>query len=238
MARRTATVKPWAPWAQRLNEIFPIRNGTPPIEPLSEEWRQARRGRLTASSRAILIAERNPAMWNRMMHEIDHELSPGYQWVEANAPALAWGRDHEKEAIANIMLNEADELTEPGLIFHPKYPFVAATPDGLIDGKISVQIKCPYNSKNHLETLYNKTIRPVYRYQTLWEAWCTGAKQIRFYSYDPRQPMKTQLVRLDIPVEQKVLDTFEKNAVEFAELFSQGKRLAEGRLSAMGIPDF
>jgi hypothetical protein len=177
-------------------------------------------------------------MWNKMMREIEHELGPDYQWTEANAPALTWGRDHEKEALANITLIEGENIVDPGLLFHDKYPFVAATPDGMIDGKITVQIKCPYNSENHLTTLYQKTIKPVYRWQVLWEAWVAKAEAIRFYSYDPRQPMATQLVRLDIPVEQKALDILDRNTQDFATMFSQGKQLGEGRLRAEGIPDF
>lgn len=243
MARRTAIARtpPWAKWIERTNAIYYPADKY--IFPLSEEWRRARRGRLTASERAITIHDRRPSAWNRLMDQLDAELLPTYQWEEKSAPALSWGREHEPGALANITLSEGHDIVDPGLIFHKKYPFVAATPDGVIGtdgGPVSVQIKCPYNPDNHLRLLYGgqSALKPVYYAQTQWELWVAGASAIKFYSYDPRQPAATQLVRLDLPADEKMLDTFDQNVQEFAELFSQGKRLAEGKLSALGIPDF
>ncbi len=228
---------PWVSWVHRLDAVF-LPDGKL-IEPLSERWRQARRGRLTASERAAIIHDRRPAEWNALMDALDAELADDYQWVEKSAPALSWGRDNEKAALASIELAYGREVVEPGLIFHPELPFVAATPDGLIedDKRVSIQVKCPYNPKNHLDTLYTKTLRPVYYMQVQWEAWVTKADEIEFYSFDPRQPLATRLVRLDIPVNREVLDRFSENVRDFATMYSQGRRLAEGKLSPMGVLD-
>lgn len=225
----------WAPWVARLDALFP-RNGQF-IKPLSEDWRQARRGRLTASERALVIAERSPALWNALLDTINVELSDDYQWTENTAPALEWGRTHESAAIANIELLHGEELTEPGLVFHPDFPFVAATPDAMGDGgNVSIQIKCPYNPRNHLQMLYEKSLRPIYYHQVQWEAWVTNAAVSKFYSYDPRQPLATQLVELTIPVNAELLDKFRAGVQDFAAMLVEGRRLGTGTVSPMSIP--
>lgn len=227
---------PYSAWVSRLNTVFPPHGRF--IEPLSEDWRQARRGRLTASKRAEIIYNRRPAEWNALMDELNVELSPDYQWTEARGKALDWGRDHEKEALANIMLDHGRDVEDPGLLFHTEHPWIAATPDGIIveDRKrVSVQVKCPFNPRNHLDTLYSKTIRPVYFYQVQWEAMVSGADAIEFYSYDPRQPLATRLVRVDIPVQQKVVDRLYTNALEFGQMFVSGTKMAEGSTTPEGV---
>lgn len=230
---------PWAPWSNwvlRLDEVY--RHDGKFIEPLSERWRQARRGRLTASQNAIVIAERRPATWNRLMDQLDRELTPDWQREERNVPAMNWGRKYESAAIANIMLIDGDDLTDPGLLFHEKYPFVAATPDAMIDGRISVQIKCPYNSDNHLALLYNGigALKSLYAAQVQWELWVSKAESIRFYSYDPRQPAAAQLARIDILADKETLDKFDTNVRDFATLFNEGKRLNEGKTRLASVP--
>lgn len=227
-------------WLERLNRVFPPRGGF--IEPLSVDWRNARRGRLTASKRAEIIYNRRPTEWNALIDELNHELSDDYQWEELDAPALRWGREHEKEAIANIELDGGFEMTDPGLVFDSEHPWIAATPDGWYkyDHKYqmiltTVQIKCPYYTKNHLATLYEKTLRPTYFYQVQWEAMVSRAQHIEFYSYDPRQPLLTRLVKIDVPVNKEVVDRLRANAVEFAKLFCSGEKLAIGEIHAEDV---
>ena len=224
-------------WLKRLNAVFPPRGGF--IEPLSEDWRQARRGRLTASLRAEIIYKRNPKSWNLLMDKLDAELSPDYQWTEVNnVRALNWGREHEKEALANVELNYGRDIEDPGLLFHSQHPFIAGTPDGLIrkaNGAISIQIKCPYDSKIHLAALYTKALSSLYYAQVQQEAWVSNANAIEFYSYDPRQPLVTRLVRLDVPVNKEFIARLETNALDFAALFCAGTRLATGKVTPMGV---
>lgn len=224
-------------WTQRLEGVFPLDGQY--IEPLSERWRQARRGRLTASTRASRIYHRRPDTWARLMDELESELAPDWQWTEVeNIRALDWGRQYEPAAIASIELATGADVTEPGLVFLKHRPYVAATPDAMLDGKVSVQIKCPLKPENHLEVLYTRKVPQVYFYQLQWEAWVTGAEELMFASYDHRQPLTTRLVLVDVPIDPKVVERFEANVTEFAALFNAGKRLADGKIVGTdGIPD-
>jgi hypothetical protein len=228
---------PYSLWVQRLNKVF-FPDGQF-IQPLSERWRLARRGRLTASMRAEIIYKRNPKSWNLLIDKINAELEPDYYKEEVHGvKALNWGRKYEPIAIANIMLDHGRDVIDPGLIFHREHPWMAATPDGSIRSggrRISIQIKCPYDAKNHLDMLYSKKVDPTYFYQVQWEAMIDEADDIEFYSYDHRQPLATRLVRIDMPVEQEVVDRLYRNALEFGDLFVSGKKLAIGKTVPEGV---
>lgn len=238
--RAPMQVYPYTTWVQRLNKVF-FPDGRF-IEPLSERWRLARRGRLTASQRAEIIYKRNPKSWNLLIDKLNAELDPDYWRDEVRGvKALDWGRKYEPIAIANIMLDHGRDVIDPGLIFHPQHPWMAATPDGSIRDKgrrISIQLKCPYDSKNHLDLLYAKDVYkadPTYFYQAQWEAMIDGADDIEFYSFDIRQPLVSRLVRIDMPVQAEIVDRMYRNALEFADLFCSGQKMQTGKTTPEGV---
>ncbi len=73
------------------------------IKPLTPEWYNARRGRLTASKRAWTIFKENPKSWGKMADEIKYEISDDWAFNEMNGiAALDWGREQEPHAIAAL----------------------------------------------------------------------------------------------------------------------------------------
>lgn len=207
-------------WCQRLHEIHPI-DRSQYIQANTPVWYNARRGRLTASTRAELIHDMRGI--GKMTEDITSELQDEWQRDEFDNDAMAWGRNNEARALAALELETGLEISDPGLIFHWNMPFVAATPDGLgIDhagNRVSIQIKCPYNPKRHLDNLYGGgAIKQQYWHQVQWEAWLLRANRIIFASYDPRQPLSTQLAVVDIPVKLDTQTRFDQNA----RMFQQG----------------
>lgn len=229
-------------WLERLDDIWP-RTGAY-IEPLSEDWRQARRGRLTASSAAHVIPKWTDKGIATLREKLLREMADGYKWTELDLPQLNWGREHEKAAIATIELTLGVDMPEPGMLFHPKYPFCTSTPDGLIDGHISVQIKCPHKRSIHLEYLYQKPIlkigarggRAMYWYQVQWEAWTSSADQILFCTFDPDQPLATKLGVCEVPIDHEMHELFEKNSLRFKNYIETGRSTSQGTVKPIGIP--
>jgi hypothetical protein len=224
-------------WVGRLNEIHPITREH--IRANTPEWYNARRGRLTASTRAMLVTDKSA--WPTMLKEIKYELSDNWKHEHRDSVAMKWGRDNEPRALGTLELQLGIEIEDPGLIFHPEMPFVAGTPDGVFlrDGKrVSLQIKCPYNPQRHLDSIYSKAIKEQYWFQVQWEAWLLAAHEILFVSYDPRQPLATQLALIDIPIHVDTQARFRQYALQFEELVNSGVRPAAGNLSIDGgIPD-
>ncbi|ELU09007.1 hypothetical protein CAPTEDRAFT_214458 [Capitella teleta] len=71
--------------------------------------------------------------------------------------ALDWGKDKEKVALVDYLDDaEVDPTTmnsECGFCVHKKYDYIGVSPDGVVDGKRLLEIKCPY-SKRHVEDFY------------------------------------------------------------------------------------
>ena len=72
---------------------------------------------------------------NRLLYDISKDL---------DTPALQYGRIHEELALQAYEKHTNTEVNRPvGLVVHPAYPFLAATPDGTVDDEIIVEVKCP-----------------------------------------------------------------------------------------------
>ena len=75
----------------------------------------------------------------------------------SHVPAIKWGKDHEDDARQEY-ISEASQSHEgfqyatAGLVVNPLYPYLGATPDGLIKchccGEGLIEIKCPYSMKD------------------------------------------------------------------------------------------
>jgi hypothetical protein len=226
-------------WVTRLHEIHPL--STAYIKANTPEWYNARRGRLTASTRAQLIYQKEG--WPTMLREIEAELDPNWKHEPRESVAMNWGRDNEARALAMLELELCITIDDPGLIINANWPFIAGTPDGMFrkpNGRlVSVQVKCPYNPQRHLDNVYGGgSIKQQYFYQVQWEAMLLGADDILFASFDPRQPLKTQLAIIDVPVSVDIQNRFLQNALEFQKAVDSGISPAVGRMRVdSGIPE-
>ena len=80
-----------------------------------------------------------------------------YQTLNPNIPALRWGRKNEDKAISDykteMVQNHGDfEMHTVGLLISTKYPFLGATPDGVVScsccGSGLLEVKCPYKYRD------------------------------------------------------------------------------------------
>jgi predicted phage-related endonuclease len=119
----------------------------------------------------------------------------GVERPEIFAPALDWG--HEWEGVARTRYEEKNFASielfyEP--ITHPEYSYIAGTPDGKITGQNGIiEIKCPYNSHNHLMNILIGEQVDLYMYQMQGYMMLTNTEFCDFVSFDPRFPAPTQL---------------------------------------------
>ena len=68
-----------------------------------------------------------------------------------SAPAIVHGRTYEKAALEKFSVDYGKKLTPCGLFIHEQFPFLAATPDSLVEGESSiVEVKCPYSIRDEL----------------------------------------------------------------------------------------
>lgn len=113
-----------------------------------------------------------------------------------NRNALEWGNAHEYEALERYKKERkgADFIYYGGAT--PKFfeytSFSGGSPDAVSDDGEVIEIKCPYNSGEHIEHLLIndaddlKSYYPEAYWQLTFNMICTGLNKAVFISYDPR----------------------------------------------------
>ena len=82
-------------------------------------------------------------------------------------------------------------VEQTGFVAHDTL-LAGCSPDGLVDWDGLIEIKCPFNSANHIETLL-RGMPDEHRAQVQGQMWITGRQWCDFVSYDPRMPEPLQL---------------------------------------------
>jgi hypothetical protein len=136
----------------------------------------------------------------------------------ANTYAMEWGNSNEKEAIDRFKKESpsADVIYYGGA--NPKFfeytHFSGGSPDGVTDDGEVLEVKCPYNSGEHIEHLLLnseedlKYYAPEYYWQITANMIFTGLEKAVFISYDPRfaeDHLQVKILRFNINPEHKEL---------------------------------
>jgi len=124
-----------------------------------DEWMMQRRGRITASlfhDVYVLKPTTSPAsLRDRLLKPKDLSSIPAIKWGINNEDRL-W-----QQYIDEISLHHENLCCEPcGLVVNPRYPYLGASPDGIITCKCCgtwlLEIKCQYSGRNsHPDVLHS-----------------------------------------------------------------------------------
>lgn len=165
------------------------------LEQGSEEWMQARLGKVTASRVADVIA-RTKSGWGagrkNYLAELVAERLTGVAAESYQNAAMKWGIETEPQARAAYGFFQEATVEEVGFIDHPGIAMTGASPDGFVGEEGMVEIKCP-NTATHIDTLLTKAIPGKYHTQMQWQMACAGRLWCDFVSFDPRMPEDLRL---------------------------------------------
>lgn len=154
----------------------------------TDEWLQARCGKITASRIADLIATTKSgyaASRKNYLAELLVERMTGLPTESFISAAMQWGTEHEPDARAVYEFETGNLVKEVGFVVHPNYDFSGASPDGLVNSDGMIEIKCP-NSATHIDTLITGTVPKRYYAQMQWGMECARREWCDYVSYDPR----------------------------------------------------
>ena len=158
------------------------------------DWYAARIGKATASRFKDAIAtlkSGDPAQAQRdYVTELVVERLTGQRVQKYVTAAMQWG-DHEPEARTAYERVTGTSVEETGFVAHDTL-LAGCSPDGLVDWDGLIEIKCPYNSAVHIETLLNG-MPAEHTAQIQGQMWITGRQWCDFVSFDPRMPVELQL---------------------------------------------
>lgn len=166
------------------------------MEQRTEEWHQARLGRVTASKIADVMASgrggKPSATRANYRAQLVVERLTGTPSEGFTSAAMQHGTETEPQARATYTLTTFRSVEEVGFVPHPLIEMAGASPDGLIGDDGLIEIKCP-NSATHIATLRGASIDDKYMKQMQFQMACTGRTWCDFVSFDPRLPDEMQM---------------------------------------------
>lgn len=187
-----------------------IEQGTP-------EWHQLRAGKVTASRVADILAQtRTGPSASRQNYLIELALQRSTGTIEpsyTNA-AMEWGTQTEPQARVAYEVETENFVDQVAFIDHPTIANFGCSPDGLIGDDGLIEIKCP-NSATHWE--YFKAKKPPQKYvtQIQTQLCVTGRKYCDFVSFDPRMPLRSQLLIVRVDRDEAFIAEIEEKVKQF-----------------------
>jgi hypothetical protein len=161
------------------------------------------------------------------IHEVVAELLTGQPKPQSTSWAMEWGNTHEEQAMIAYKNKTGYKVTYYGKenpkFFKMEAYMCGASPDGVTSKRV-VEIKCPYNTANHVENAqltadaFPKE-RKEYYAQLQLEMLVMGREKADFVSFDPRiLCTERQLVILEIPFSKDFGDSMLKKVSDASEL--------------------
>ena len=187
------------------------------LEQGSQEWLQARCGKVTASRVADIMAKTKSgysASRGNYMAELVCERLTGVPTDTFKSAAMEWGTAQEPHARAAYEAVGGVLVEEVGFVPHPSIPDAGASPDGLVGSVGLIEIKCP-NTATHIETLLSGKVPDRYNTQMQWQMACTGRVWCDYVSYDPRMPENMRLFLTRVFRDQSAILAMETEVLTF-----------------------
>jgi putative phage-type endonuclease len=161
----------------------------------SDEWKQLRLGKVTASRVADMVARTKSGYGASRANYAAQLIAERLTGVVAESftnAAMQHGTDTEPEARNAYCFYSGCSVQEVAFVPHPTIADAGCSPDGLVGDDGMVEIKCP-NTATHLDTLLGQSTPAKYIDQMQFQMSCCGRKWADFVSYDPRLPENMRL---------------------------------------------
>lgn len=160
----------------------------------SEAWFTAKLGVISASNADKVLAGKTTKTRATYMHTLCAQVLTGLHHDVA-AKSMEWGSDSEDAARASYEVMNDCKLTELPFVFKDSSFRCGASPDSLTDDGGGVEIKCPFNSANHMAFIDSGYIKPEWNYQLQFTMWVMGVDSWDFCSFDPRFKVKPLAIK-------------------------------------------
>jgi len=187
------------------------------IEQGSDEWKQLRLGKVTASRIADVMSQikagesqsrsnyRIELVCERLLGEPTDSFTNSHMQRGTELEPFARSAYEIKNKVFVEQVSFCDHLT---------VSMSGASPDGLVGKDGLIEIKCPM-TKTHIETLLGKQVPAKYIKQIQWQLACTDRKWCDFVSYCPELPENMQLFISRVERDDEVIDGITKAVIEF-----------------------
>lgn len=183
------------------------------------EWFAARTGKATASRFKDVLARLKSgapaAARQSYLIELVTERLTGSAASHFTNAAMQWGTDNEAGARVLYEQRTHVQVQETGFVAHPIIA-AGASPDGLVDWDGLIEIKCPFNSAIHVQTLMDG-MPDDHMPQVQGQMWITEKQWVDFVSFDPRMPEPLQLYVQRVNRDDAYIARLESEVANFLE---------------------
>jgi exodeoxyribonuclease (lambda-induced) len=216
------------------------------MEQKSYEWYVTRMGKITGSQfeKAMGSIRVKNTFIKKLIKERELLAKGGEalafhveQKMAVSAPALDWGNNHEDQAVAAFELEYDMDVDKEGFATHPDYEFIGVSVDGTVRDNDStphavVEAKCPYNPKNHQDTLMLGMPEKHYP-QVQGNTWVKGLGMAYFISFDPRAEPENRLFVEPVDLDHEYISRLEAACVEINACVEKGELLEPPKAAAL-----
>ncbi|MGL4928015.1 MAG: lambda exonuclease family protein [Plesiomonas shigelloides] len=182
----------------------------------SYNWHRARLGVITASEVSDVLKSPSSASYTGYMAIKIAEIATGAP-VDAkriSVKELEWGRTHEGSARETYQF-VTGELVSTFTMLHSDNMRCGFSPDGVIESlSRGAEIKCPWNTRFHIESVVDGAIKKEYMDQVQFSMWVSGLNEWEFVSFDPRM-RKNNLFHTTIERSDKHMKLFDDAVPQF-----------------------
>lgn len=175
-----------------------------------DEWFAARSGKLTCSRFGDLMSTSrsksdtfSQAGYTYLREVVAERL--GSIKFSASAASTSWGHENEAAAVEAYTEATGRDVDYDSHRFVELTKYIGGSPDGLVGDNRTLEIKCPYNPGQHIETLISREIPKQYVWQCVGHCLVTKRPTCDFVSFDPRIFGRNQIVVIEFQPTEAVL---------------------------------
>jgi len=193
------------------------------IHQKTDEWYEARLGKVTASRVHCIMSTGRNAEFTKTAEtyalELIAEEMTGFP-TSAYGAALDWGNNYEPVARELIAEREKSEVLEVGFKYNDKI-MLGGSADGILMedfNPIPIEIKCPFNSVNHIKYAIGEPedLPKEYWWQVQTQIFLYDSHKAYFYSFDPRNK-KAKLIKKEVKRNEKDINLLKERVKKFLD---------------------
>lgn len=158
------------------------------MEQRSEEWFEARKGRITASVAGAILGHAPYMTRDQVMRAMVRDWHGAEREFTGNI-ATEYGTRHEDGALVEYEMESGNVVEKVG--FETREDWAGCSPDGLISITGGVEIKCPFGKRKMGQDEKHKPLseQPHYYDQVQFSLWVTQRAFWDFYQWAPGNTM-------------------------------------------------
>ena len=194
----------------------------------TEAWKEQRLGKITASKCKIWMSkgrkkdEEFGQTALTYLYGVLAEILTGSHHDVFGA-AIDWGEAEEAQAIERYAEKTGNIVRRIGYVEYQDNKLFGGSPDGLIEPNGMLEVKCPFNPANHVQTLITKDIyNEDHRMQIQANLLFTNRKWCDYVTYDSRvfdKDKNINVIRID--KDQDIIDKIKERTILITNLFNE-----------------